>query len=68
MGEPSRDFTIDNHGSIFILIPHTDAAKLWIKESLSEERQEWGGGIVIEHRYIVDIAHAIRHCGLRINT
>lgn len=66
--KPTRDFTIDNHGTIFILIPHTAEAKAWVAESLSDERSEWGGGIVVEHRFIVDLAHAIRQCGLRVNT
>lgn len=66
--KPTRDFTVDGEGSIYILIPHTAEAKAWVAESLSDERMEWGGGIVVEHRYIVDLVHAIRTCGMKVNT
>lgn len=62
-----RDFTVDCQGSIFILIPHTDSAKLWVAESLSDERTEWGGGVVVEHRYILDLVEAIRQSGFKVN-
>ena len=64
----TRDFTIDGHGSVFILIPHTPEAKDWVAEKISEDRTEFGKGIVIEHRYVLDIATAIREEGFKVNT
>ena len=58
------DFTLENHGSICILKPHTPEADSWIEESISEEHQCWGTGIVIEPRYVGAILEGIAASGL----
>ena len=64
--KPSADFTIQNEGSIFLLQPCTDAARSWVEEFLPEDRLEFAGAIVVEHRYIQDIVHGIRRDGLEV--
>lgn len=62
-----RDFTIAGEGTVFVLTPHTKEARDWIVERISDEHQVWSGGIVVEHRYILDIVDGIRNDGLSIN-
>lgn len=60
------DFTVSNEGSIFLLTPLTQAAKDWVEEHLPEDRQSFGGAVVIEHRYISDIVAGIQAYGLEV--
>jgi len=63
------DFTVQNDGSICVLYPHTPAAKAWVDKNLivnSEEMESWGGGIVIEPRYLPNIINDIRQSGLEV--
>ena len=57
------DFTVQDEGSIFVLHPCNDAARSWIDEHLYGQPGEpptwWGGGVVIEHRMIVDVLEGI---------
>jgi len=53
--EQPIDFTVANHGSIFLLTPQSPAAAEWLEENLPEDRQTWGDAVVVEHRLIYDI-------------
>lgn len=58
------DFFVLNEGTIFLLIPLTDAASTWVDEHLPEDAQWFGNGVVVEHRYIADIVQGIVNDGL----
>jgi hypothetical protein len=60
------DITAEDHGSIFLLRGATRRGRRWIEEHISDERQEWCGAIVVEHRYIFDIARGAIADGLRV--
>jgi hypothetical protein len=61
------DFRIQNEGSIFILYVQTDAAKQWVADNLPEDIQLWGtNGVVVEHRFILDIIDGIENSGLTV--
>lgn len=63
------DFTLQDEGSLFLLHPHTTAAREWMEEHLpmgSAETQFWGEAIVIEHRYIGPIVEGIQADGLAV--
>lgn len=60
------DFWVQNHGSLFLLIPQTVQANDWIDENIPADAQTWAGGIVVEHRYISDIVDGIRCDGLEV--
>jgi hypothetical protein len=63
----TADFSLDHHGSIVILFAHTDAARAWVEEHVSENRTMWGqDGIVVEPRYIADIVAGITEDGLTV--
>ena len=54
---PTPDFRVENHFTIFLLTPLTPAAKFWVQEHLPDDnnRIDFAGSIVVEHRYIADI-------------
>ena len=60
------DFVVKNEGSIFILRPVSTAAKDWANEHIPEDATHFGGGIVVEHRYIQDIIDGIKGDGLTV--
>jgi hypothetical protein len=66
MNEPKADFQINDEGSIFLLLPLTEAGKGWVEEHIPEDAMTWGEAIVVEHRYIRDIAEGILTDGLTV--
>ena len=63
----SPDFTLENHGSLFLLRPQTDRAREWMSEHLpvdNPETQFFAGAIVVEPRYIGPIVEGIVGDGL----
>src|SRR5215469_421244 len=63
----SPDFICQRHGSIFLLIPRSAAAKAWVDEHLPEDRMTFGDGIVVEPRYIWTIILAIQDAGMVVS-
>ena len=49
------DLLFHGHGSIYLLHATSKRGRRWISEHVSDERQEWCGGVVVEHRFIGDI-------------
>lgn len=62
--EREDDFSVENHGTIYLLRPHTPAAIEWVEQHIPDEHQEFAGAIVVEHRYIADIVLGIQEDGL----
>jgi len=61
------DLSVENHGSILILTPHTDEGKGWIARNIGDDALSWGtNGIVVEHRYIGDIVAGAQSDGLSV--
>ena len=60
------NFRVENHASIFLLRPHTDAARSWVEEHIGEDNgyQPYWPSVVIEARYVGDIAESIQNDGL----
>lgn len=63
---PEADFTAENYGSICVLQPLSAAANVWVSENLPEDVMKWGGGIVVEPRYLMDIILGARAEGLTV--
>lgn len=66
----NTDIQVDWGGSIYFLRAVSDAGKAWIEANVeqNEETQHWGGAIVVEHRYIMDIIIGARADGLKVTT
>ena len=60
------DLSIQNEGSIFLLRGLSEAGKAWIAEHIPGDAQRYGGAVVVEHRYIGDIAHGAVNDGLEV--
>ena len=60
------DLYIQNEGSIFLLRGLSDAGKAWIAEHIPEDAMTFGGAVVVEHRYIGDIAQGAVDDGLEV--
>lgn len=61
------DFTLENHGSLFLLRPLNSAARDWMNEHLpmdNPEIQFWGDAVVVEPRHVAPIVDGIIGDGL----
>jgi len=65
---PTADFEVQNHGSIFLLIPQTSSAGAWIDEHIGSDNgfQPYYPTVVVEHRHISDIVEGIRNDALAV--
>jgi hypothetical protein len=60
------DFVCENHGSLFLLIPRSAPAKIWIKDHLPPGRMTFCGAVVIEPRYVWAILAGLQDDGLTV--
>ena len=63
---PRVDLLVHGEGSIYLLRPTSRRGQRWIDEHVSDDRQEWAGEIVVEHRFIGDIVCGAIADGLRV--
>jgi hypothetical protein len=66
MRKQKADVTVENHGTIFLFRPWTDAAREWIEEHVDGEALWFGGALAVEHRYAYDLAHGMLNDGLTV--
>ena len=59
------DIEISNHGSIFLFTPRTQAGREFVAQA-EEDAQYWGLSLVVEHRYLNDVALLAVEQGLKI--
>jgi hypothetical protein len=60
------DFRVDDHGSIVLITPITDAAEAWVDENLPDSAMTFGSAVVIEPRYVGPILEGISADGLTV--
>jgi hypothetical protein len=64
---PPPDFTVSRHGDIFLLRPHTTAARRWLLDHVEVEGWEWlGPAVAIDHHCIQPIIHDILQTSLTL--
>ena len=65
---PTSDFELQNHGSIFLLIPKSASARIWVDDHIGRENgfQPSYPTVIVEHRYISDIVEGIQNDGLAV--
>jgi len=65
---PTHDFEVQNHGSIFLLIPLTSSARVWIDDHIGKDNghQPMWPTVLVEHRFIADIVAGIQDDGLAV--
>jgi len=64
----TTDFSVQNEGSIFLLHPHTEAAREWVNDRIGKDNgyQPYWPTVVVEHRYILSIVDAVREEGFTV--
>ena len=62
------DLAIQNHGSLYLFHPLTEAAREWIAEHFTgrAEVQFVGRALVVEHRYARQLAEQAAQDGLHV--
>ena len=60
------DFRLEDHGSIWLLVPCSEEAQVWAEEHLPEDAQSWGTSVVIEPHYVGPIVTAILDEGFSV--
>jgi hypothetical protein len=64
---PKPDLQFQNNGSLFVLLAGTPAGQEWVDENVGgDETMTWGGGIVVEPRYVDAIAEGAMADGLLV--
>jgi hypothetical protein len=59
------DFLTDDQGSVFLVVPQTISARLWIADHINKESfQPFYPAIAVEHYYIHTIIEGIQADGL----
>ena len=58
------DAVVVDHGSIFCVIPWTDAGRAWVARYIGEEALPFGPGFVVEPRYLQAIVQGMQASGL----
>jgi hypothetical protein len=62
----SSDFTFENHGSLWLVVSHNDAAVEHLRENVSEEAQWLGDRLAVEPRYVQGLAEGLRDNGYTV--
>jgi len=57
--EQQHDFELQNEGSIFLLRPVTDAARVWCDEHMPVDGPMFGSAHVIEHGYVAHVVQGL---------
>lgn len=58
------DFELEDHGTVGLIRPLTDAAREWCEEHLPEDAQMFGTAYAVEPRYAMDIVQGFTGDGL----
>jgi hypothetical protein len=60
-------FRLDNHGSIALLIPLTNAGREWLESNVNPEPWQWfGPGLAVEPRYLGALLNGALDDGLEV--
>ena len=59
----THDYTVENHGSLFLLRPTHGSALDFLRERVDDEAQWLGNALAVEHRYIASLVAQLREEG-----
>lgn len=62
------DVRVHCHGTIFIVMLDSQAARSWVEEHVETSETQWWGetGMVVEHRYIGNLVDGMIGDGLKV--
>ena len=61
------DYSVTNHGSIWLIQPLTESAEEWFADNLDPDCMMYGSAYAIEPRYADDIIMGAQDAGLTSN-
>lgn len=61
------DYSVTNHGSIWLIQPLTESAEEWFADNLPEDAPMLGNAYAAEPRYVGDIIMGAQNAGLTSN-
>jgi hypothetical protein len=64
MKSNQADFSVENHGTLFLFRMNTPAASEWVSENVQSDAQFFGDALVVEHRYAQCLAAGMQAYGL----
>jgi hypothetical protein len=64
--EPAMDVQFENHGSIWLARPLTNAGLAWVEDNIPDDAQWFARAIVVEPRYVGDIVEGMQADGLEV--
>lgn len=62
------DIEVINRGSVFLLMPLTDAGKQWTIALDADSWQYFGDAVAVDHRYVLALIDAAIDDGLEIGS
>lgn len=65
-GAPVPDVRITGGGTVYLFELLTEHARAWVNENVSAERQMFGRGLAVEHRYAAVLAGGMQADGLLV--
>jgi hypothetical protein len=66
MNTQRTDIYVEDHGSVWLFRPITDAGKEWLKNTAPEDTQFLGNAMAVEPRYAGGVIHAAKSDGLEV--
>ncbi len=74
MPADTPDIVIENHGTLYLLWPQSEAGEQWLRGHTAKDAQWWGpgrggltrGALVVEPRYVADIVAGAIADGLEV--
>jgi hypothetical protein len=64
--DPAPDFSVSDHGSLWLVRSQNDAARTHLEENVSDEAQWFAGALAVECRYIADLVAGLRDAGYAV--
>ena len=62
------DVAIEDHGSVVMVRPTSDAAKEWVDENVQLESWQWhGGAFACDPRMVMDLVDGMADAGLEVS-
>lgn len=61
-----RDFDIENHTSLYLVIPRTARARSWLQEHTDPSAMWFAGGLAVESRYVSDLTAGMLDAGFNV--
>lgn len=52
-------FSVEDHGSIVLVHPHTNDVRDWLRDNVDPEAQWFGRALVVEPRYVEQLVTAL---------